>query len=187
MSMQFVRPGTWEKTRAMLKGYETGHFSIVHFDLHSMIHKGRHARQFSLTRYPTYFHCRAGLCFSPSSTHQHRRVFVDTPQIASALAEWDVDSVVLDAYDLAKVSSCESSNLAKVFNPHGIDNVVAMSYGLISHSATISMNEFYTCLLLKRYDLQRAVFTAQLRLRTDPNRLARHTTSVRSKMISYRL
>lgn len=53
-----------------------------------------------------------------------------------------------------------------------------MSYGLMSHSATISMNEFYTCLLLKRYDLQRAVFTAQLRLRTDPNRLARHTTSV---------
>ena len=121
MSMQFVRSETWEKIRLMLKGYETGRFSIVDFDLHSIIHKGRHARQFSLTRYPTYFHCRAGLCFSPSSTHQHRRVFVDTPQIASAPAEWDVGSVVLNACDSAKISSSESSNLAKVFNPHGID------------------------------------------------------------------
>lgn len=187
MSMQFVRSETWEKTRVMLKCYETGRFSIFHFDLHSMIHKGRHARQFSLTRYSTYFHCRVELCFSSSSTHQYRRVFVDTSQIASALAEWDVGSVILNACDSAKVSSCESSNLAKVFNPHGIDNVVAVSYVLISHSATISMNEFYTCLLLKRYDLQRAVFIAQLRLRIYPNRLARHTTSVRSKMISYRL
>lgn len=44
ISMQFVRPGTWDKTRAMLKAYEKGYFSMVHFDLHGMIHKGRHAR-----------------------------------------------------------------------------------------------------------------------------------------------
>lgn len=86
--------------------------------------------------------------------------------------------MVLNACDSAKVSSSESSNLAKIFNLHGIDNVVAMSYGFMSHSATIFMNEFYTCFLLKRYDLQRAVFTARLRLRTDSNRLARHATRV---------
>lgn len=56
-----------------------------------------------------------------------------------------------------------------------------MSYGLTSHGASIFMNAFYSCFLLKRYDLQRAVFMARLQLRTDRNRLARYTTSVEVK------
>lgn len=75
------------------------------------------------------------------------------------LAEGGVGTVVLNTCDSTKVSSSESSNLAKVFDLHRIDTLVAMSYGLISYSATIFMNEFYTCFLLKRYNLHRAVFT----------------------------
>lgn len=43
ISMQFVRPGTWDKTIATLNDYNKGHFSLVHFDLHGIIHTGRQA------------------------------------------------------------------------------------------------------------------------------------------------
>lgn len=41
ISLDFVRPGSWEKLQAHLQDKGPGHYRLVHFDLHGIISKGR--------------------------------------------------------------------------------------------------------------------------------------------------
>ncbi|GKZ27282.1 hypothetical protein AbraIFM66951_004875 [Aspergillus brasiliensis] len=132
--VDMIRPGTWDAVRKRLTettalwkshGGIGPWYNLVHFDVHGEVDARNNA-------------C---LRFLTKKTGKPLNRLAGA--VASTLVEHEIENVVLNACETAKVTQEMQSNLAKTFVSTGISSVLAMSFRLPSSSALMFLSAFY--------------------------------------------
>ena len=188
LNLEVVRPGTFAAFRKHLqKSTEkkgTGHFHLVHFDLHGKIanqiqEDGKKYVRIAMSpdydtivdvlsnRIPT-----ACLRFVSSRSLTGLEL-VPAGEVARLLQSHSIESAVLKACDSARSDKDVNANLAKVFANHGVSNILAMSHKFLSSAAAPFFASFYWNFFLRRLNFSFAASKARGVLMKNPQRQAR--------------
>ena len=188
LNLEVVRPGTFAafqkhlQTSTEKKG--TGHFHLVHFDLHGKIANQTQEdgqKYVRITMSPNYDAIidvlsnripTACLRFASSRSLTGLEL-VPAGEVAKLLQSHSIESAVLNACDSARSDKGVNANLANVFANHGVSNILAMSHKFLSSAAAPFFVSFYWNFFLRRLTFSFAASRARGVLMENPQRQAR--------------
>ncbi|MEU6833597.1 CHAT domain-containing protein, partial [Nocardia beijingensis] len=153
MTIELVRPGTWQGLRAHLDAARaahksTGWYQLVHFDVHgtfadhTTMHAGAQSGRYTFsTGHPKEFEGKRGFLFFETDT-----VGTADPrtadEVARLLAEYRVPIAVLNACQSAMQTVSEAA-LAQQLVAAGVPMVVGMAYSVTVTAAALAMPVLY--------------------------------------------
>jgi hypothetical protein len=164
LKVEIVRPGTFEALQNHLSRSERihgpGYYHVVHLDMHGQVGlRNGHVQKFGF------------LYFSHPETEGLKAC---TPtRVARLLKQHRVPIAVLNACESARANCGDDANIAKTFANEGVQNVLAMTFKISSHAASIFLGTFYQELLIQGSSFSGAVATGRNALRAAPSRFAR--------------
>jgi hypothetical protein len=180
VTIDFVRPGSFEALKAQLKVARCGkaRYDAVHFDLHgSLSNKGNDnapeyvstflSQKTLLTLRRTYLEFLSHpLPFGELDRRPAR-------EVALLLKQYGVQSVVSNACKSAATGTRVATNLARACVEIGIPRILACSYDMNMDAAKIFMRTFYHSLIANEASFVSSVLQARSKLRTNRERSAR--------------
>jgi CHAT domain len=153
-SIDFVRPGIWSDVAVHLTTKPAGYYSVVHLDVHGVVHDGKSMLLFA-SAVP-------GIVLRAASHN-----------IAQDIVRAQVQIVVLNACNSATSRESHRANLAHALIRSGISTVVAMSYAMLSESADILTRVFYYSILVQGLGIDKSIFCGRMALQSSKNRRGR--------------
>lgn len=103
---------------------------------------------------------------------------IPAQDVARILAQYGVNTVILNACQSAVEDGNADSNLAKHLTRSGITSVVAMSFNVLDRAAMIFTKAFYQQYVTNQCSVWRSVQSARKALRTHALRQSKYGTSV---------
>ncbi|KAF2490676.1 hypothetical protein BU16DRAFT_621394 [Lophium mytilinum] len=158
ISVEIVRPGTFEALKTHLESQEPGYFDVLHFDMHGVEDTA------SGTVFLKFVKHEAG-----SEYLKLRSDYRTAAEVGELLQERAVGQVVLNACRSACGSSPET-NIASAFVHAGVPVVVAMSFTIADRSVEVFTEALYQGLVEHKLPLEAAASLARQAMVRNSNR-----------------
>ncbi|KAF3210922.1 hypothetical protein TWF192_000051 [Orbilia oligospora] len=153
LSIDIVRLGTWDAVRNALAAKPSGHYHLIHFDVHGYVEKSR-----------------AFLRFEPSNSISDD---IKPEDIATLLSEHGVRAAILNACRSAQKPALVGPSIASSLIHHGLDFVIGMSYDIHQDAAQYFLEELYKSLLMGNLSILEAVSLGRKAMQSQPARRGR--------------
>ncbi|KAH6889807.1 hypothetical protein B0T10DRAFT_41223 [Thelonectria olida] len=168
--LEVVRPGSREELEEHLevRASQGTFFHLVHFDLHGRIMSDERGVQVPWLLFAKQNHV-------PSHGYQVPQTHLASADaVASVLARYQIENVVLNACLSAYNRSGSATSLANIFLEHGICNVSAMWFYVHWQTVSTYLDAFYDELLVQCKDFHLAAYRGREAIRQKPtNRVGR--------------
>ncbi|MCJ1384489.1 hypothetical protein MMC17_007606 [Xylographa soralifera] len=158
VTIELVRPGTWVAFKKNLDRYPSGHFQVVHLDVHGSLAE-RHDTSAIYLNF---------LRSSGTGT-----LLVSAEQLGIVLKEHGVQAVLLNACNSARAGRGLSSNFSEILLQCGVSMILGMAYETLSSAAEKFMAEFYGYFLIQCLDWSSSASLARAQVRMHKTRNAR--------------
>jgi len=181
LNVEIVRPGTYAALNRHLSKAESVHgpgcFHLIHFDLHGKVKRslqtGNRTSYLLFAKEPTPH--------DSESAPVNDLKPIPASVVGKLLKKYQIRLAVLNSCESAVENEGYDANLTRAFAENGVNNILAMSFRIMSTAAGSFIREFYQNLFLQKLKFSEAASVARKNLRFETQRPARFGLAVQLK------